>query len=307
MKGGVPLSLKEGRYNMGVLFQQLINGLSIGSVYALMAVGYSLVYSIMNFSNFAHGGVIMFGAYFGFFFMTLYKFPFSAAIAASAICAGILAVIIERVAYKPLRSRNAPFLYFIISAMGVSIFLENIIIATIGPTFRTYPAIFSSSPIKLGIVSVGRIDTMMFAISALCLVFLVYMIDHTKMGKAIQATAYNMKASALMGINTDFITLTVFILGGVLAGVAGVLFGMKYTVYPQIGNITLKSFVAAVFGGLGSVEGAVLGSVILGILETITSGYIQSQYRDLIVFLLLIFILVVRPMGLMGRVTEDKA
>jgi len=287
--------------------QQLINGLSLGSVYALMAVGYSLVYSIMNFSNFAHGGVIMFGAYFGFFFMTLYKFSFPVAFIASAISAGILAVLVERIAYKPLRDRRAPFLYFIISAMGVSIFLENIVIATIGPTFRTYPQVFAAEPIKLGALALGRIDLTMFIISAICLAALIYLIDYTKIGKAIQATAYNMKASALMGINTDSIIIVIFAIGGILAGVAGVLFGMKYTVYPQIGVITTKSFIAAVFGGLGSVQGAVIGSVLLGIIETITSGYLSSQYRDLIAFTLLIFVLVVRPMGLMGKVTEDKA
>lgn len=288
-------------------FQQLINGLSIGSVYALMAVGYSLVYSIMNFSNFAHGGVIMFGAYFGFFFMTLYKLPFAVAFVASGICAGLLAVLVERVAYRPLRNRRAPFLYFIISAMGVSIFLENIVIATIGPTFRTYPEVFSAQPIKLGAMAVGRIDLTMFIIAAICLGALIYLIDFTKIGKAIQATAYNMKGSALMGINTDRIILLIFAIGGILAGVAGVLFGMKYTVYPQIGNITLKSFIAAVFGGLGSVQGAVIGSILLGVIETITSGYLSSQYRDLIAFALLIFVLVIRPTGLMGKVTEDKA
>lgn len=287
--------------------QQLINGLSIGSVYALMAVGYSLVYSIMNFSNFAHGGVIMLGAYFGFFFLTVYKLPFIAAFAAAALTTALLAVVIERTAYKPLRDRKAPFLYFIISAMGASIFLENIVIATIGPTFRTYPQVVDKTPVALGGLSIGRLDIMMFIISAVCLGLLVYVIDFTKIGKAITATAYSTKGSALMGVNTDFIIITVFAIGGLLAGVAGVLFGMKYTVYPQIGFITLKSFIAAVFGGLGSLQGAVIGSVLLGIIETFTSGYLSSQYRDLIAFALLITVLVVRPMGLMGKITEDKA
>ena len=147
----------------------------------------------------------------------------------------------------------------------------------------------------------------MFIISAICLGFLIYLIDFTKIGKAIQATAYNMKASTLMGINAGGIIIIVFVVGGILAGLAGVLFGMKYTVYPQIGNITIKSFIAAVFGGLGSIKGAVIGSVLLGIIETLTSGYLSSQYRDLIAFALLIFILIVRPAGLMGKVTEDKA
>ncbi len=292
---------------MSQFIQQLINGLSIGSVYALMAVGYSLVYSIMNFSNFAHGGVIMLGAYFGYFYLTTVKMPFVVAFLLAALTTCILAVLIERGAYKSLRERKAPFLYFIISAMGASIFLENIVIATIGPTFRTYPEIFSRKPFQIGTASIGRVDVVMFIVSAICLALLVYFIDHTKMGKAIQATSYSAKASALMGINTDIVYIVVFALGGFFAGVAGVLFGMKYTVYPQIGIITNKSFIAAVFGGLGSLPGAVIGSILLGIIETFTSGYLSSQYRDLIAFVLLIGVLVIKPSGLMGKVTEDKA
>jgi branched-chain amino acid transport system permease protein len=136
---------------------------------------------------------------------------------------------------------------------------------------------------------------------------LIYIIDYTKIGKAIQATAYNTKASALMGVNTAIIIIIVFALGGFLAGIAGVMFGMKYTVYPQIGAITIKSFIAAVFGGLGSLPGAVIGSILLAVIETLTSGYLSSQYRDLIAFALLIGVLIVRPMGLMGKTTEDKA
>ena len=292
---------------MITFLQQLINGLSIGSVYALMAVGFSLVYSIMNFSNFAHGGVIMFGAYFGFFFMTLFNLPFIPAFIAAMLCSGLLAVFIERIAYRPLRHRRAPFLYLIIGAMGVSIFLENIVIATIGPAFQTYPRIFSTTPIQIGALSLGQIDLMMFIISSCFLAILIYILDFTKVGKAIQATAYNPKGSALVGINTDRVVMTVFLLGGLLAGAAGVLFGMRYTVYPQIGVITLKAFIGAVFGGLGSVPGAVIGSFLLGIVETLVAGYISSQFRDLVAFSLLILVLVFRPTGLMGKVTEDKA
>jgi branched-chain amino acid transport system permease protein len=287
--------------------QQLINGLSLGSVYALMAVGYSLVYSIMNFSNFAHGGVIMLGAYFGFFAITALKLPFLPAFIVAILGTGLLAVFIERVAYKPLRDRKAPFLYFIISAMGASIFLENIVIATIGPTFKNYPPIFDFTPVMMGQIAVGRLDGIAFIVSAISLTALVLFIDRTKLGKAIQASSYNMKACTLMGVNTDLVVLVVFALGGILAGVAGVFFGMKYTVYPQIGNITLKSFIAAVFGGLGSLPGAVLGSLLLGVIETLVSGYLSSQYRDLIAFVILIGVLVLRPSGIMGKVAEDKA
>jgi len=290
-----------------MFLQQLINGLSIGSVYALMAVGFSLVYSIMNFSNFAHGGVIMFGSYFGFFFMTLFGLPFIPAFILAILSAGLLAVAVERIAYRPLRHRKAPFLYLIIAAMGISIFLENFVIATIGPAFRTYPQVFSPVPIQIGELSIGRIDLMMFVISSAFLAFLVWILDYTKIGKAIQATAYNAKGSALMGINTDRIVMIVFLLGGLLAGAAGMLFGMRYTVYPQIGIITNKAFIGAVFGGLGSVQGAVIGSLLLGVLETFVAGYVSSAFRDLVSFTLLILVLVFRPTGLMGKVTEDKA
>lgn len=288
--------------------QQVVNGLSIGSVYALMAVGYSLVYSIMNFSNFAHGGVIMIGAYIGYFSLTLMKVPFFIAFILSALGAGLLAVTMERIVYRPLRKRNAPFLYFIISAMGASIFLENVVIASpIGPTFRSYPPIFSTTPIMLGNIALGRIDLLMFIISALSLIGLMFIIEKTKIGLSIRATSYSIKGSTLMGVNVDMVIFIIFALGGLLAGLAGMFFGMKYTVFPQIGNITTKSFIAAVFGGLGSLPGAVIGSILLGLIETMISGYFSSTYRDLIAFVLLIAVLVFKPTGLMGKSTEDKA
>ena len=293
---------------MSYFLQQVINGLSLGSVYALMSVGYSLVYSIMNFSNFAHGGVIMIGAYIGYFCLTLLNVPFFIAFIISALGAGLLAVTMEKIVYRPLRKRNAPFLYFIISAMGASIFLENIVIASpIGPTFRSYPAIFSTTPIMLGNIALGRIDLLMFIISALSLIGLMYIIEKTKIGLSIRATSYSIKGSTLMGVNVDKVIFIIFLLGGFLAGLAGMLFGMKYTVYPQIGNITTKSFIAAVFGGLGSLPGAVIGSILLGLIETMTSGYLSSQYRDLLAFALLISVLIFKPTGLMGKTTEDKA
>lgn len=292
---------------MSVFIQQLINGLSIGSIYALMAVGYSLVYSILNFSNFAHGGVIMLGAYFGLYALNLLSLPFLGALVVAAFGTGLVAVTLEKVAYSPLRKRNAPSLYFIISAMGASIFLENFVVATIGPTFKTYPQIFNSTPFTFGSISISRIDILMFVIAAVSLAILVFIIEKTKVGLAIRACSYSSRGSNLMGVNVNGIIFVIFLLGGMLAGVAGMLFGMKYTVYPQIGVITNKSFIAAVFGGLGSLPGAVVGSILLGLIETISSAYIASQYRDLIAFTLLIVVLVVKPSGLMGKITEDKA
>ena len=292
---------------MSFFLQQLINGLSIGSIYALMAVGYSLVYSILNFSNFAHGGVIMLGAYFGLYAVNLFGMPFLGSLIVAAVLAGFVAVTLEKVAYSPLRRRNAPPLYFIISAMGASIFLENLVVVTIGPTFKTYPELVDKTPISLGSISISKLDLLMFAVAAASLIILVFIIEKTKVGLAIRACSYSARGSSLMGVNVNRIIFVIFLLGGVLAGIAGMLFGMKYTVYPQIGIITNKSFIAAVFGGLGSLPGAVIGSLLLGIIETFGVAYISSSYRDLIAFVLLIIVLVFKPSGIMGKITEDKA
>jgi branched-chain amino acid transport system permease protein len=159
----------------------------------------------------------------------------------------------------------------------------------------------------IGGIALGRIDLLMFIISTLSLIGLMYIIEKTKIGLSIRATSYSIKASTLMGVNVDKVIFIIFLLGGLLAGLAGMLFGMKYIVYPQIGNITTKSFIAAVFGGLGSLPGAIIGSILLGLIETMTSGYLSSEYRDLIAFVLLIGVLIFKPTGLMGKTTEDKA
>ncbi len=291
---------------MTIFLQQLINGLSLGSIYALMAVGYSLVYSILNFSNFAHGGIIMLGAYFGVYVLKLVSVPFAVVLVIAAFLAGLVAVILERIAYRPLRLRVAPPLYFIISAMGASIFLENLVIATIGPNFQSYDSIISGS-IKIGELSIGILDLTMLGITAVSLTILVIILNKTKMGLAIRATSYSTRGSQFMGVNVDKIIFTIFLIGGMLGGIAGVLFGMKYVVYPQIGIITNKSFIAAVFGGLGSLPGAVIGSIVVGLVEAMVAAYISSSYKDLFVFALLIVVLVVKPTGLMGKNTEDKA
>ena len=285
--------------------QQLVNGICLGGMYALMSVGYSLVYSIMSFSNFAHGGVIMVGAYVGFFALTALKVPFLVAFLLCGVGSGLLAVIIERLVYSPLRKRRAPSLYFIISAMGASIFLENFVIATIDGTPRNYPTLFSNS-IKIGSLSLGLDSLLMIIVSAVSLFVLMIIIQKTKIGLAIRACSYNEKAGTLMGINSSLVIFVVFLMGGVLAGFAGMLYGMRFIVKPTIGQVTNKSFVAAVFGGLGSLPGAIVGSLLLGIMEIFVAP-INSSLRDLFVYALLILVLIIKPSGLMGKPVEDKA
>ena len=292
---------------MTTILQQVINGISIGSVYALIAVGYSLVYSILKFSNFAHGGVLMLGSYIGFFALTLWGVPFWLALPLAMIGAGLLGIVNERLAYRPIRMRNSPLLYLMISSLGASIFLENITIVTIGPTFRTYPEVFPINPFVFGDLSVGRLDVIIFVIAAVSVALLTWIIYGTRIGNAIRATSYNMRVASLMGISPDMVVALVFFLAGASAGLGGVLFGIKYTVWPQMGVLTLKAFIAAVVGGLGSLPGAVLGAVILGVTETFAAAFVSSAFRDLFSYALMIIIILIKPAGLLGTIAEEKA
>jgi branched-chain amino acid transport system permease protein len=290
-----------------MIIQQLINGISVGGVYAMIAVGYSLVYSVLNFSNFAHGEVLMLGSYIGYYALTGLGLPFWAAIALSVVGAGALAILLEKVGYRPLRMRGAPLLYFMIAAMGLSVFLQNLTIVTIGPNFRTYPDVMPLEPIMIGDLSIGRLDLMIFIITIVSLGLLTWFIYGSKLGTGIRAASYNMRVASLMGINPELIVPIVFFLAGGTAGIGGVLFGMKYTVYPWMGSLTIKAFIAAVVGGLGSLPGAVLGAFLLGITEIFAAAYVSSAFRDLFSFTLMILIIVIRPYGLLGTASSEKA
>ena len=280
--------------------QQLVNGICLGGMYALMSVGYSLVYSIMNFSNFAHGGVIMVGAYVGYFALTSLNVPFFPAFLLCGLGSGLLAVIIERLVYSPLRKRRAPSLYFIISAMGASIFLENFVIATIDGTPRNYPPIFDNR-ISIGGISLGVDSLLMIVVSSVALLILMFIIQKTKVGLAIRACSYSEKASTLMGINGDLVIFIIFLMGGVLAGFAGMLYGMRFIV-----EATDETTIISKLSTLGSLPGAIVGSVLLGIMEIFVASF-NSNLRDLFVYALLILVLIIKPSGLMGKVVEDKA
>ncbi len=288
------------------VLQQLVNGLSIGSIYALIAVGYSLIYSILRFSNFAHGSFLVVGAYAGFFIVTAMSIPFIPAVLLAILTAGLAAVTTERVAYRPIRERNSPTLYFIIASMGIAIFCEHTIVATIGPKFRTYPRVLAATGVDLGLVSMSKMDVMAAFMAFLFLIVLQYFITRTKQGCAIQAASYDLQAAGLMGVNVNRLVGTVFLIAGILAGLSGVFLGMKYTVYPQLGYLTIKAFVAAIFGGLGSLPGAIAGSLLLGVMEAFIAAFLSSQLRDLFVFSLLIAVLLVKPGGLMGKYVEEK-
>lgn len=297
--------------NSGSIFvQQLVNGLSLGSIYALIALGYTMVYGIVKLINFAHGDVMMMGAYAGYFVLLALGATVpgmaGAFIAAMVLC-GLLAILIERFAYRPLR--QAPRLNSLITAIAVELILQNLmrVLPFVGPDPRQYPTMETKN-FTLGILSISNLQLIVIISSAVLMIVLNFIVNHTKTGKAMQAVSFDLQASALMGINVNKIIAITFVIGSVLAGAGGVLYATAYPqVDPNMGYIPgLKAFVAAVLGGIGSIPGAMAGGVILGIAETLTKGYLSSQYADAISYIILIVILLVKPAGLFGKKTTVK-
>ena len=293
---------------MNTLIQQIVNGLSLGSVYALIAVGYSLVYSILLFSNFAHGGFLVVGGYICYFMLRSLEAGIWISSFAALIGAGVCAVIVERLAYKPIRERTSVTLYMLIASMGMSIVIENIFVVTIGGRFRALPPVVPMQPISLFAgATVSAFDLLSFVTSIIFLAALQLFLSRTKWGLAIRAASYNLRTAGLMGVNVNRLIAIVFFVAGLLAAVGGIFLSVRYTLYPQLGSmITTKAFVAAVIGGLGSLPGAVAGSLILGLSEMLAAGFISSQFRDIIVFGLLIVTLIIRPTGLFGKSVGEK-
>ena len=290
---------------MSTFLTQVINGLSLGSIYALIALGYTMVYGIVKLINFAHGDVMMVGAYTGYFIlkaMGTTPLGLICAFLGAMIVCSLLSLVIERFAYRPLRT--APRLNSLITAIAVELILQNgmRILPFVGSNPRQFPTMETKS-YNFGIVSISNIQLIVIISSIVLMIILNIVINYTRTGKAMRAVSYDLGAASLMGINTNRTIAITFVIGAILAGAGGVLYATAYPqIEPTMGYIPgLKAFVAAVLGGIGSVPGAMLGGVILGIAETMTKAYISSQYADAISYLILIVILLVKPAGLLGK------
>ena len=290
-----------------MLIQQIINGLSIGGIYALLATGYALIYSLLGFSNWAHGDVAMLGAYIGFMCITIGKMPFWVTVIMALLGAGVISILNERVAYRKIRRNNSPTMFLMIAAMGLSVTFQNAVILFIGPKFRTFPTVLPVKTVEILGAKLGVLDLFSLIIAVVAIVTLEILIRKTKFGLAVRASSSSMTTASILGINVDKYVMLVFLLSGALAGGAGLLLGMKYTIYPLMGNISLKAFIASVFGGLGSVSGAIIGAIFIALTETFISAYVNSGLRDVFTFGLLILILLIRPTGLFGKDIEEKA
>ncbi|MCQ4952673.1 branched-chain amino acid ABC transporter permease [Holdemania filiformis] len=291
---------------MTQFLQQLINGLSLGSIYALIALGYTMVYGIIKLINFAHGDIYMLGAYIGFICTAQLGMGFfPALVAAMGICA-LIGVIIERIAYKPLR--NATRITALITAIGVSYFLEASTQKVMGTGVKTFPQVLANQKIMIGGVMITTQQIAIFAITIGLMLLLQFIVRKTKVGRAMRAVSVDADAARLMGVNVDMTISYTFAIGSALAGAAGVLVGLYYnSINPLMGMLPgVKAFIAAVFGGIGIIPGAMFGGFFIGIVETLVSGYGSSLYKDAVVYIILIIILVVKPAGLLGKNVKEK-
>lgn len=288
--------------------QQLINSLSLGSIYALIALGYTMVYGIIKLINFAHGDVYMVGAYVGYACMTYLKLGFVEALLAAMLLCMILGVVIERVAYRPLR--NSTRIAALITAIGVSLLIEYTMVYFVGADARAYPPLpgFMNGSVNLGGVVVKNQQLIIIGVSVLLMLLLQFIVKRTRMGKAMRAVSQDPDAARLMGISVDRTISFTFAIGSALAGAAGVLVGVYYnSINPLMGIIPgLKAFVAAVFGGIGIIPGALIGGYVIGGAETLVSSLGASLLRDGVVFAILILVLIIKPAGLLGKNVKEK-
>ncbi len=303
--------------NPQVIIDQIINGLTIGGIYALIALGYTLVYGILFMINFAHGEIFMFGSFGGFAALTYFvNSGFSdthpglsivAAFLAAMVVSAILGALLERIAYRPLR--NAPRLAPLISAIGASIFLQNVMMLIIKARMQVYPDIIQEEFLEFGWFSISYFQLFIISGSVLLMVGLYLFIQKTKTGKAMRAVAEDRDAASLMGIDVNRIILITFVIGSALAAAAGVMVGIYYTqIDHMMGFIPgIKAFTAAVLGGIGNVPGAMLGGYFLGLAEAFGVLFMPAEYKDVIAFGLLVLVLIFRPSGILGEVVSERA
>lgn len=289
-----------------MIVQQLITGLSIGSVYALLAVGYALVFSVFNFSNFGFGPVMMLGAFGALFAIEQAHMALFPGILVALVISGVISLLMEIIIYRPMRQKKALKVYLMIAALGINTCVPNFCIQLWGGAVRPFPSDWAKVVIRINNIAIPRSDVLAAVLSVIMLILLWCFLYKTRTGLGIRASAFDSNTAGLMGINVNRVAAVIFILSGVTAGLAGCFYGMKYSVYPNMGVVATKGFVSATVGGLGSLPGAVISGLLLGFLETIISAYVSTTYRDLVAYGLLVVVLIFLPNGLLGKGAHDK-
>jgi branched-chain amino acid transport system permease protein len=283
-----------------MLLQQILNGLTAGSVYALIALGYTMIYGILGLINFAQGEIYMAGAFAAVLLLTAFKVNFVVAFLFGMGVAALVGVVLERFAFRPLRGGHP--LVPLISAIGASILLQSLALLLFGPADRAFPRQFDFATLNLAGVAVSSLQLVIFLTALFFMALLLVFVKYTRFGKAIMATALDQETARLMGINVDRMISLTFLIGSALSGAAGIMMAIYYNAtYPRMGLLPgLKAFSAAVLGGVGNIPGAIVGGLILGVAENLGAGYVSSGYKDAIAFAILIVVLLVRPKGLLG-------
>jgi branched-chain amino acid transport system permease protein len=290
--------------DLNYLIKQLINGLAAGSIYALIAVGYNMVYGILGLTNFAHGDVYMFGTFIAFSLLGT-RFPVPVAILLACVAGGALGMLVERVAYRPVR--NAPRVVPIISALAAALVLRNVAQLIWGTETMPFPALVPAQTIHLGEIDVNSLQLVIMAIALSLTAVFALIVRKTKIGKATRSVSQDIPASELMGINVNEVITYVYFAGGFFGVAGGILFAMYYAIWIGMGFLgTMNAWIACIIGGIGSLEGAFTGGILLGVFQALASGYISSSYRDALTYALVMIILIVRPKGIFGRQVAEK-
>ncbi len=289
-----------------MFWQQLVNWINLGAMYALLAIGYTMVYGIIKLINFAHGEIFMYGAFFTWWFMTALSIPFPLAALIGTLLGTLLGIGVERIAYRPLR--NAPRFAILISVLGMSIFLQNMARIIWGAEFQTFDVDFGLPPLIIGSVIIPIKRIFILLTTLILMIALSIFIKKTYLGKAMRAAAADREAAEMMGINANAVIVLTFAIGSALGAVAGILYAINYNcIDPIMGfNAGMKAFTAAVLGGIGNIYGAMVGGILLGIFEGVGAGYVSSMYRDAFAFGVLILTLIFRPEGLLGEGKPDE-
>lgn len=287
--------------------QIFINGLALGSVYALIATGFSLVFNVLKFSNFAHGAMMTCGAFFGYFLAAANGWGLLPTLLVAMVSGALLGLIGQIIAFQRILNNHSSPIYFFVSSITLGTLLEGFVTLKVGANFYNYPRFFKTATFSIGSIIISKSDAMMFCISSVVLLLLAYIIKYTRTGRALRSVSFNRDNASLMGINVNKIIRVTFMVSGALAGIAGVFLGINYTLYPTLGSLVVKGFIASVIGGLGSLPGAVIGAVLLGMTETMLIHFIGSGYAPIITFLIMLVFLLLRPRGIAGSNVQEKA
>jgi branched-chain amino acid transport system permease protein len=290
-----------------VLLQQLLNGVSLGGVYALEAVGFGLIFNILKFSNFSHGGVVAICAYIGYFITRSIISNFVLSLLITTLAGGVVGIVIEKLVFRPVRIKGAPVTLLIVNSITVAMLVQQFFAVTLGDDYYPYPELFRETAIHLGNLTVSKTYLLMLAISGFVLLVLSYIIRRTKVGIAIRAVSTDIQTPNLMGVNVDHIISISFFFSGILGGITGYLLGMTYTVDPFIGSMILKGIIAAIIGGMGSLGGGAAAGILLGAVESLLIAEIGASLTPIVIYSSIIILLLIRPEGIAGKRFVIKA